>query len=94
MRLLTAHKILIGTSIFGDTAFTAWCFFEYWGNGGTHLLWMAVLSTIIAIGFCFYLLRLIKNDPFSQKESASAHEGSGMGSDDPGHVSNGERIDE
>ena len=63
MRLLTIHKLLIGTSIFCDTAFTAWCLFEYWGKGGTHLLWMAVFSTIVAIVFCVYFVRLIKSDP-------------------------------
>jgi len=94
MRLLTIHKLLIGTSIFCDTAFTAWCLFEYWGKGGTHLLWMAVFSTIVAIVFCVYFVRLIKSDPFANRGLASAHEGSRVGGDDAGSIVSGQSVDE
>ncbi|HEX7230619.1 MAG TPA: hypothetical protein VF452_09510 [Candidatus Binatia bacterium] len=58
MRLMTAHKILIGTATVFFVFFSLWELRNYAGNGEPWAFARAVLYLLIAIGFGVYLKKL------------------------------------
>ena len=60
MRLMTAHKILIGTSIVFFLFFSCWELMTFFGAGGGWALARSVLYLGVAVGFAVYF-RTLKN---------------------------------
>ncbi len=60
MRLMTAHKILIGTSIVFFIFFSGWELTNYLGAGEGWALARSVLYLGVAVGFTIYF-RTLKN---------------------------------
>lgn len=60
MRLMTAHKILIGTSIVFFIFFSGWELTNFFGAGGGWALARSVLYLGVAVGFAVYF-RTLKN---------------------------------
>ena len=60
MRLMTAHKILIGTSIAFFIFFSAWELNNYLDGAGVWGLARSVLYLGVAVGFAVYF-RSLKN---------------------------------
>ena len=60
MRLITAHKILIGTSIVFFLFFSGWELTGFLGVGGGWALARSVLYLGVAVGFGLYF-RTLKN---------------------------------
>jgi hypothetical protein len=58
MRLMTAHKILIGTATIFFAFFSLWELRNYAGSDDTWAFARAVLYLLIAIGFGVYLKKL------------------------------------
>ena len=56
--MIVFHRLLIGTFILFSAGFAAWSFLTYRGSGGTMPLVMAVLSTLAAAAFGYYLRHL------------------------------------
>lgn len=60
MKLITAHKILIGTSIVFFIFFSGWELTNYLGAGGGWALARSILYLGVAVGFAVYF-RTLKN---------------------------------
>ena len=60
MRLITAHKILIGTSVVFFIFFSGWELTNYFAAGGGWALARSVLYLGVAVGFAVYF-RSLKN---------------------------------
>ncbi len=60
MRLITAHKILIGTSVVFFIFFSGWELTNYFGAGEGWALARSVLYIGVAAGFAVYF-RTLKN---------------------------------
>ncbi len=60
MKLMTAHKILIGTSIVFFIFFSGWELMNYLGAGEVGALARSVLYLCVAVGFAVYF-RSLKN---------------------------------
>ena len=60
MRLMTAHKILIGTSVVFFIFFSGWELTGYLNAGGGWALARSVLYLGVAVGFAVYF-RSLKN---------------------------------
>ena len=60
MRLITAHKILIGTSIVFFVFFSGWELANFLGARGGWALARSVLYLGVAVGFAVYF-RTLKN---------------------------------
>lgn len=60
MRLLTAHKITIGTSIAGCLAFAVWGILEYRSTGETVPIILAPLAVLLATVLTVYLRSFIR----------------------------------
>jgi hypothetical protein len=58
MRLITAHKILIGTSVAFFIFFSGWELENYLGAGGGWALARSVLYLCVAVGFAVYFKSL------------------------------------
>jgi hypothetical protein len=57
MRLITAHKILIGSAVAFFVFFALWEFGNY-SKGETWAVWRSVLYFAVALGFGVYLKNL------------------------------------
>ena len=60
MRLITAHRILIGTSVAFFIFFSGWELTNYFGAGEGWALARSVLYIAVAVGFAVYF-RTLKN---------------------------------
>ena len=58
MRLITAHKILIGTSVAFFIFFSGWELTNYLSAGGIWALVRSVLYLCVAVGFAVYFRTL------------------------------------
>ena len=58
MKLITAHKILIGTSVAFFIFFSGWELENYLDAGGGWALARSVLYLCVAVGFAVYLKSL------------------------------------
>jgi len=57
MRLLTAHKILISSTVAFFVFFAFWEYANY-SKGDAWALWRSVLYLVVAVGFGVYLKNL------------------------------------
>ena len=55
MQLILMHKILMGTAIFGGTAYCAWSVFSYTQSGATSALIMGLVSAAATAAIGIYL---------------------------------------
>ena len=60
MKLITAHKILIATSIVFFFFLSLWELRQYWGTENPWAVARGLLYVCVAIGFCFYFRSLKK----------------------------------
>ena len=60
MRLITAHRILIGTSVVFFVFFSGWELTNYMSAGGGWALFRSLLYIGVAVGFAVYF-RTLKN---------------------------------
>jgi hypothetical protein len=63
MRLITAHKILIGSAVIFFLYFSLWELRQYFGSGESGAIFRAILYLAVAVGFGIYfksLKRLFK----------------------------------
>jgi hypothetical protein len=58
VRLIVAHRILIGTAIAFGFFFTAWGIVRYTRTGEGTQLFSAVLAALITLGLGYYLKNL------------------------------------
>lgn len=58
MRLITAHRILIGTAIAFGVFFTVWEVVRYVHTGQAVLLVIAAVTAVITLGLGYYLKNL------------------------------------
>ncbi|MBI4609957.1 MAG: hypothetical protein HY726_13230 [Candidatus Rokubacteria bacterium] len=58
MRLIVAHRILIGTAIVFGIFFTAWAVVRYARTGEGGQLVIAGLTALITLGLAYYLKNL------------------------------------
>ncbi len=58
MKLMTAHKILIGTSVVFFVFLSGWEFANYLGSGEAATLGRSVLYLGVAVGFAIYFASL------------------------------------
>ncbi len=58
MRLIVAHRILIGAAIAFGLFFTAWAIVRFARTGEGGQLLIAVLTAVITLGFGYYLKNL------------------------------------
>jgi hypothetical protein len=58
MKLLTAHKILIGSAVAFFVFFAGWEFRNYSNSGDGWAAWRSALYFIVALGFGVYLKNL------------------------------------
>ena len=77
MRLIVAHRILIGTAIAFGLFFTAWGVVRYMRTGqGIHLL-IAVVAAVITLGLGYYLRNLKRFVGLPESQSPPASRSSG-----------------
>ncbi len=63
MRLVTMHKIFIGTAITGGALFSAWSVYSWSKTGASSALVIAVVSATITVFMGLYLRNFIRKNP-------------------------------
>ena len=56
--MILFHRLLIGSFIVFSLVFAGWSFLTYRASGSSMALSMALLSTVAAVGFSYYLRHL------------------------------------